>query len=308
MMKNILSILILTLLASTSQAIKFVTYYAYDQVGNPVAAIDETQGIMATRDTLAYGSEQTHTGNAAAFGDLGFTGQIDRSNNQIVYFNARYYLPQLRRFASPDSVTVVDGDYKHIDRYSYGYGNPVNANDPSGNVAETPWDIANAVIGWGTFGFDVYTGNYWGAAESGAGALYDTVSILVPGLPGGASTVIKGKRAAEGLAKATSMLNKAGKFYPSVPDLRTGKPIPLPSGVMGRVDKADRVAWGAKERGAFIKEWYDKGYDTPRGGWGEYDIHHVQPKEFGGNNDFWNLAPVQRQTHQQEFNPWWSSF
>jgi RHS repeat-associated protein len=105
-------------------------------VGNPVAAIDETQGVVATRDTLAYGSEQTHTGNPAAFGDLGFTGQIDRSNNQIVYFNARYYLPQLRRFASPDSVTVVDGGFNHIDRYSYAYANPYLYNDPTGNWPE----------------------------------------------------------------------------------------------------------------------------------------------------------------------------
>lgn len=158
-MKNILSILILTLLASTSQAIKFVTYYAYDQVGNPIAAIDETQGVIATRDTLAYGSEQTHTGNAAAFGDLGFTGQIDRSNNQIVYFNARYYLPQLRRFASPDSVTVVDGGFKHIDRYSYAYANPYLYNDPTGN---SPAHLLAAGVGF-AMGFGAtMIGSNWG--------------------------------------------------------------------------------------------------------------------------------------------------
>jgi RHS repeat-associated protein len=163
MMKNILSILILTLLASTSQAIKFVTYYAYDQVGNPVAAIDETQGIMATRDTLAYGSEQIHTGNAAAFGDLGFTGQIDRSNNQIVYFNARYYLPQLRRFASPDSVTVVDGGFKHIDRYSYAYANPYLYNDPTGN---TPAHFLAGTIGFGMGFFGTMFADDWNWSDA----------------------------------------------------------------------------------------------------------------------------------------------
>lgn len=205
-----LTLLLLMLWASLAQSIEFVTYYGYDQVENPVVAVDRYQGVMATRDTVAYGSRRLHTGNQEAFGHLGFTGQIDRSNNQIVYFNSRYYLPELRRFASPDPVTVVEGDYKHIDRYSYGYGNPVNANDPSGNAAETPWDIANAVVGWGTFGFDVAEGNWWGAAESGAGALYDTAAIFVPFLPGGASTALKGKRAAALVVDTASDASKSG--------------------------------------------------------------------------------------------------
>ncbi len=128
-----LTLLLLVLFTSLAQAVEFVTYYAHDQVGNPVAAIERNQGVIATRDTSAYSHEQSHTGNAAAFGDLGFTGQIDRSNNQLVYFNARYYMPELRRFVSPDAVTVVDGGYKHIDRYAYAYGNPLLYNDPSGN-------------------------------------------------------------------------------------------------------------------------------------------------------------------------------
>jgi hypothetical protein len=102
-----------------------------------------------------------------------------------------------------------------------------------------------------------------------------------------------------------NFLNKAGKFYPDIPDLRTGKSIIFPIGNLERTHKADRVSWGAQERGAFIKEWYDRGYKTPRGGWSEYDIHHIQPKEFGGSNDFWNLTPIQRKTHWQEFNSFW---
>jgi RHS repeat-associated protein len=104
---------------------------------------------------------------------------------------------------------------------------------------------------------------------------------------------------------ALAFLNKSGRFYPDVPDLRTGRSISFPTGNIQRVPKADRVPWGAKERGAFIKEWYDRGYETPRGGWSEYDIHHIQPREFGGSNDFWNLTPLQRKTHQQEFNLFW---
>jgi hypothetical protein len=103
-------------------------------------------------------------------------------------------------------------------------------------------------------------------------------------------------------------VNKVGRSYPAIRDLRTGEPIPFPSGNLTKVPKDQRVIFETKERGAFIKEWYDRGYETPRGGWGEYDIHHIRPKEYGGDNSFDNLTPVLRRMHQDEFNPWWQNF
>lgn len=102
--------------------------------------------------------------------------------------------------------------------------------------------------------------------------------------------------------------NSKGQLYPSVIDPRTGKNIPTPSGNLSIVDKNDRVQWTANERAAYIKEWYDRGYSTPNGGWGEYEIHHIIPREYGGNNDFSNLVPVLRDNHQQLFNRWWLNF
>lgn len=96
-------------------------------------------------------------------------------------------------------------------------------------------------------------------------------------------------------------------LYPKVIDLRTGKHISLPH-VDRIVPKNARVNWGSNERGQFIKQWYDKGYPTPKGGWGKYDIHHITPKEFGGSNDFWNLVPVETKVHQQTFNAFWREF
>jgi len=31
----------------------------------------------------------------------------------------------------------------------------------------------------------------------------------------------------------------------------------------------------------------------------------ILPRERGGTNDFWNLVPVDRDVHQQQFSPWW---
>ncbi|MDP5226312.1 MULTISPECIES: hypothetical protein [Arthrobacter] len=50
--------------------------------------------------------------------------------------------------------------------------------------------------------------------------------------------------------------------------------------------------------------WYDRGYSTPPGGWGAYDIHHITPREFGGSNDFFNLVPLPREIHKTMFNTW----
>ncbi|MFP3865257.1 RHS repeat-associated core domain-containing protein [Pseudomonas capeferrum] len=98
------------------------------------------------------------------------------------------------------------------------------------------------------------------------------------------------------------------RIYPKVIDPRTGRSIPFPAQIGGKIPTAARVPWGASERGAFIKDWYDRGYATPRGGWREYDIHHIKPREYGGDNTFWNLVPVQRKTHQELFNTFWRNY
>jgi HNH endonuclease len=86
-------------------------------------------------------------------------------------------------------------------------------------------------------------------------------------------------------------------------DPRTGESIQAPPPGLTKVPVSERVPWGAQERGAYIKEWYDQGNSTPEGGWSNYDIHHIIPRECGGTNDFDNLVPVLRDVHQQQFNP-----
>lgn len=103
-------------------------------------------------------------------------------------------------------------------------------------------------------------------------------------------------------------VNKAGKEYPEVVDPRTGKNIHSPEGDLQKVPKDQRVEWNNQTRMDYIKEWYDKGYKTPEGGWAKYDIHHIKPKEYGGDNSFENLVPVERKLHQNEFNKFWLGF
>ncbi len=103
-------------------------------------------------------------------------------------------------------------------------------------------------------------------------------------------------------------LNSKGVPYPEFIDPRTGKPAPFPEGDLGRVPPELRAEWTNMERAAFIKEWYDRGYRDLPGGWSQYDIHHILPREFGGGNDFWNLVPVERGFHNKVLTPWWKAF
>jgi RHS repeat-associated protein len=91
-------------------------------------------------------------------------------------------------------------------------------------------------------------------------------------------------------------------LYPEVIDPRNGRLIKLPYADQ-RVPLELRTERG-DFRYRFIKEWYDRGYPTPKGGWEPYDVHHIIPIEYGGTNDFWNLVPVERGTHKL-FNDFW---
>jgi len=108
--------------------------------------------------------------------------------------------------------------------------------------------------------------------------------------------------------EGTRKLNSKGVSYPEVIDPRTGKNISMPKSNLKIVPKDQRVEWNNITRSEYIKEWYDRGYQTPTGGWEKYDIHHILPREYGGTNVFDNLVPVDRTIHQTQFNPWWASY
>jgi len=113
------------------------------------------------------------------------------------------------------------------------------------------------------------------------------------------------ERDAQADTAAARGINAAGKRYPEVLDPRTGKPIPLPEGATKPIPPEQRVPYdGRQDRAAYIKEWYKRGYKTPEGGWDQYELHHIKPREFGGTNDFENMVPLKDADHAQ-FTEWW---
>ena len=60
-----------------------------------------------------------------------YTGQ-KQDDNQLMYYNARYYDKYLGAFISPDTVIPDPTDIASYNRYAYANGNPIKYNDPTG--------------------------------------------------------------------------------------------------------------------------------------------------------------------------------
>jgi RHS repeat-associated protein len=75
------------------------------------------------------GSAPTQTGNGRDF-----TDQRENMELGLLYYNARFYAPGLGRFASADSIIPDPTNPQSLNRYSYGYNNPVKYQDPTGHA------------------------------------------------------------------------------------------------------------------------------------------------------------------------------
>ena len=64
------------------------------------------------------------------------TGAYPTLNVGLIYMNARYYLPEIGRFISADSIVPEPGNPQSYNRYSYSYNNLVNYTDSSGHCID----------------------------------------------------------------------------------------------------------------------------------------------------------------------------
>ncbi len=97
--------------------------------------------------------------------------------------NARYYLPEVGRFISPDTIVPEPGNPQSFNRYSYVNDNPVNYTDPSGHWFESALDVA-------FIAYDIYdiqqNGLTW---TSGLSLAADMAGLALPVVTGGGAAV-----------------------------------------------------------------------------------------------------------------------
>jgi len=120
-----------------------------DHLGS-VVAMSDTAGHVVGGSLARYdpfGNYRTWPGSNVnpLISDRGFTGHVHDNtgvypteNVGLIYMNARYYLPEVGRFVSADTIVPEPGDPQSYNRYSYSYNNPVKYTDPSGHCNGDP--------------------------------------------------------------------------------------------------------------------------------------------------------------------------
>jgi len=118
-------------------------FLTHDHLGGTGAVLDASTGSVLLREAFdAFGRRRGVTGPAGpsaadwavirAVTRDGFTGHEHLDNVGLIHMNGRVYDPDIGRFLSPDPIVQAPFDRQDLNRYAYGWNNPLNVVDPTG--------------------------------------------------------------------------------------------------------------------------------------------------------------------------------
>jgi len=87
----------------------------------------------STTRYLPYGGYRG-TAPTQSITDRDFTGQKENMELGLLYYQARFYVPGIGRFASADTIVPNPASPQSYNRYSYVLNSPVNFTDPTGHI------------------------------------------------------------------------------------------------------------------------------------------------------------------------------
>ncbi|MCL5957797.1 MAG: hypothetical protein M1358_00520, partial [Chloroflexi bacterium] len=123
-------------------------YVLADHLSSSQAEVGENQAEMGQRRFYPFGSDRPVTGAHDIADEERFTSQRrieaggGNARRELYYYGARWYLPGVGIFTQPDSIVP---DYKNpqaLNRFSYGYNNPVKYADPTGHWSDDELEAA----------------------------------------------------------------------------------------------------------------------------------------------------------------------
>ena len=118
-----------------SGGLNSLTYLHGDHLGSVNVLTDDNgavvSGSVSKYDPFgAYRTQRSDTENPT---EMGFTGHHHDDGIGLIYMNARFFVPEIGRFAAPDSIVPDATNPQSLNRYSYVENNPMGFTDPSGN-------------------------------------------------------------------------------------------------------------------------------------------------------------------------------
>ena len=106
-------------------------YLHTDHLGSTIAETNTNGARTTRREYKAYG--QRRNGSSLLATDRTFTGQ-QSDETGLMYYNARFYDPQIGTFVSPDTIVPNPTMLLDYNRYMYVRGRVMNMTDPTGHV------------------------------------------------------------------------------------------------------------------------------------------------------------------------------
>lgn len=145
---------------------------------------------------------------------FGFNGQ--ETTDEI--YGGGGFVNYLERGYDPRRVQwiTVDGaseQYPAHTPYGFTLQNPIAHKEVDGDVVETAWDVLNVGLGVASLVDNVKNKKVGGALLDIGGLIYDGFATVVPGLPAGASTAIKAKKAGTTVVKVADNLSVGGRTF-----------------------------------------------------------------------------------------------
>ncbi|MFC1770036.1 RHS repeat-associated core domain-containing protein [Nitrospirota bacterium] len=116
-----------------------VGYYHADVQGSIIAVTDEDGAVIERYAYSPFGVTEIVLDDAEFDNPYYFTGKPWDVEAALMYFNARYYSPEMGRFISVDPIGFESGD---LNFYRYVGNNPVNYSDPLG-LAKCTYSISS---------------------------------------------------------------------------------------------------------------------------------------------------------------------
>ena len=180
--------------------------YVTDYLGSVRAVLDASDGTVYEQSSYSVYGEGTHRTLSSLSGVTlrdHYTGCEDFTPEFGLPYadhSARFYSASLHRWLVPDPQSEK---YYGISPYAYCAGNPLGATDRNGEWFETLWDIANVASDVTSLVDNIASGNILGAVVDGVATTVDIAAAIIPFVPGGVGTIVKGVRAEKALMTAS---------------------------------------------------------------------------------------------------------